>query len=113
MILSRLITAVVGAPARSLRARRLRVLLERAESLRTTGELAPAEACYRAALDLDPGAAAVHGNLALLLTGQGRSADALPHFRAAGAAAMCDAPLLEAYVRVLLQRGKHVEALSV
>ncbi len=113
MILSRLITAVVAVPGRSLRARRLRALLERAESLRNAGELSLAEARYREALALDPAGAAAHASLALLLTGRGRPDEALAHFRSAGAAAMGDPGFLEAFVRMLIQRGEHSEALSV
>ncbi|HYC49397.1 MAG TPA: tetratricopeptide repeat protein [Burkholderiales bacterium] len=113
MFLGKLITAVVEAPARTRREARVRALIEEGASFVRAGDAREAEKRYARALELEPGASAAHAQMALLYTGLRRMPEALPHFRAAHAAAPLQGHALESFVRVLLALGGHDEALRV
>src|SRR5690348_10408632 len=110
MFLSKLIAAVVDGPARTRRAARVRALMDEGATLVAAGRAHEAEERYARALELEPAAAAAHARLALLYTGLARTPEALPHFRAAHAAAPLAGDAVRSYVRVLLAHGAHGEA---
>ena len=85
MILGRLFDAVRGGTRQRLRTRRVHALLERADSLLKSGDLAGAERCYVDVLQLDDNTSGAHAQLAMLLTGSGRLAEAVGHYHAADA----------------------------
>ena len=113
MILRRLITALRADRAKKLRDRRVKILLDRAESSLRAGDVERAKLCYGEVLSVDDAAPGAHSRLALLLTGSGRVAEALPHYRAAHAVEPLAGEALESYVRVLLQLGRVEEAVDV
>ncbi len=113
MILARLFDAVRGGSRQRLRTRRVHDLLEQADALLKSGDLARAERCYSEVLDLDNSANGAHAQLALLLTGSQRLPEALSHYRAAHAQESVRGDVLESYVRVLLHSGFLDEALDV
>src|SRR5688572_14452462 len=112
MILTRLIAALLHGPATVRRGRRVRSLVQEAQALLRARDAAGAEKRLREALAIDARAAQAHALLALMLTGQRRMDEALPHFRAAHAAGgPTFAPdMVQAFVRVLIERGEHLEA---
>ena len=113
MILARLFNAFRAAGRERLRACRVHELLEQADALLKSGDLARAERCYSEVLDLDDSAPGAHAQLALLLTGSQRLPEALSHYRAAHAQASVGGDVLESYVRVLLNSGFLDEAMEV
>ena len=110
MFLSRLIAAVVDAPARTRRAARVRALINEGSTLVAAGRAQEAAKRYARALEIEPRAAAAHARLALLYTGLKRVPEALPHFRAAHAASALAGEPLRWYVQALLARGALEEA---
>jgi tetratricopeptide (TPR) repeat protein len=113
MILGRLFDAVRGGTRQRLRTRRVHALLERADSLLKSGDLAGAERCYVDVLQLDDNTSGAHAQLAMLLTGSGRLAEAVGHYHAADAQQALRGEVLESYVRVLLHCGLLDEAIGV
>jgi hypothetical protein len=110
MILGRVIRALHAATARRPRARRVRKLLARADSLRKAGDLGGAERCYAELLELDDVVPSAHAQLALLMTASQRWPQALSHFRAAHVTETLTGEALESYVRVLLRLALIEEA---
>jgi tetratricopeptide (TPR) repeat protein len=79
--------------------------------LARAGRLAEAESLFRRALDANPYLGAAHGNLANVLSDQGRHADAIPEYEAA--LRLSPSELIEFNLGVnLSQMGRLQEALS-
>jgi tetratricopeptide (TPR) repeat protein len=90
--------------------RSIEQLFEEGNHCMAAGDAAGAQAAYEAALELDPGQAAVHGNLALLLDNTGQFTAAEDHYRKALTLAPDTTQLWVNFGAMLLQRQRLEEA---